>query len=151
MSRARLITLTNMCMLTNSQGKILVENRQKSTWPGITFPGGHVEKNESMQSAMIREMREETGLIIQNPQLCGLMDFTTATDEGYLILLYKAQQFHGQINSSAEGAVFWINPHDLFHYHLADDFWEMYQVFTHKDLSELYGTGQDTNWKTTLL
>ncbi|MCO6540787.1 MAG: 8-oxo-dGTP diphosphatase [Lactobacillus sp.] len=148
MSRARLITLTNMCMITNSAGEILVQDRNKPTWPGITFPGGHVEVGESLQAAMIREVQEETGLVISHPRLCGIMDFTTETQEGYLVLLYKTQSFSGEIRSSNEGEIFWINPQDLPKYHLAPDFWEMYQVIINDNLSELYGTGSGNTWQT---
>ncbi|MBA1434083.1 8-oxo-dGTP diphosphatase [Bombilactobacillus bombi] len=151
MSRARLITLTNMCMLTNKQGQVLVQNRQKPTWPGITFPGGHVEKGESLQAAMIREIQEETGLTIQRPQLCGVMDFTTPAGEGYIVLLYKAHQFSGELQSSKEGPVFWLDPAKLKQYQLAPDFWEMYQVMIRDDLSELYGTGAGKDWQTRFL
>lgn len=58
------IILTNMCMMYKSDGKILVQNRVKKDWPGINFPGGHVEYNESLEQSCIREIREETGLFI---------------------------------------------------------------------------------------
>ena len=35
---------TNMCMIVDSLGRMLVINRVKSDWPGLTFPGGHVEE-----------------------------------------------------------------------------------------------------------
>ncbi|MFC3389660.1 NUDIX domain-containing protein [Salinicoccus sesuvii] len=33
----------------------------KQNWPGVTFPGGHIEKNESFHDAVVREVFEETG------------------------------------------------------------------------------------------
>ena len=38
---------TNMCMVTDGQGRLLVQDRVNPDWPGITFPGGHVEPGES--------------------------------------------------------------------------------------------------------
>ncbi|MDD4369118.1 MAG: NUDIX domain-containing protein, partial [Oscillospiraceae bacterium] len=56
------VELTNMCMV--SQGdKVLVQDRLDPHWRGITFPGGHVETGESLAEAVIREVKEETGLL----------------------------------------------------------------------------------------
>ena len=72
MSKCETVVLTNMCMIYDDNGNILVQNRTKNTWPGITFPGGHVEKNESIVESTIREVKEETRLTIKNPQLGGV-------------------------------------------------------------------------------
>ena len=45
MSRAEKCILTNMCMIENGK-QVLVQNRLNPNWPGITFPGGHVESAE---------------------------------------------------------------------------------------------------------
>ena len=65
------IELTNMCMVADGT-KVLVQNRVKPGWPGITFPGGHVEPGESITASVIREVWEEPGLTIENPRLCGI-------------------------------------------------------------------------------
>ena len=65
------IELTNMCMVADGT-KVLVQNRVKPGWPGITFPGGHVEPGESITASVIREVKEETGLAIESPKLCGI-------------------------------------------------------------------------------
>ena len=60
MRKSRVI-LTNMVMLYKKDGSFLVENRLKQDWPGLNFPGGHVEDDESMEESAKREMKEETG------------------------------------------------------------------------------------------
>lgn len=40
-------------------GKVLVQERKKQDWPGIAFPGGHVEAGESFTEAVIQEVWEE--------------------------------------------------------------------------------------------
>ena len=64
----------NMCMIRDGE-KVLVLDRKNPDWPGITFPGGHVEKEESFVDAIIREVYEETGLTISFPLLCGTKQF----------------------------------------------------------------------------
>lgn len=81
--------LTNMCMVYDGQDDILVQDRLDPDWPGVTFPGGHVEPGESFTRAVIREILEETGLTIEKPQLCGLKQFWEDDGTRYIVMLYK--------------------------------------------------------------
>ena len=86
---------------------------------------------------MIREIKEETGLTIYEPRLCGVKQFYTEKDERYIVFLYKTNRFEGELVSSDEGEVFWVNREDFDSYSLAVSFKEMYQVFT-SDLTEQF-------------
>ena len=55
MSRTEEVTLTNMCMIYDGS-KVLVQEKIDDDYGGITFPGSHVEKNESFTDAVIREV-----------------------------------------------------------------------------------------------
>lgn len=138
MSRTEKVELTNMCLLQTGD-EILVEDRKKKVWPGITFPGGHVEAHEAFHQAMIREFFEETGLTLQDPKLCGVKQFFYE-DVRYIVLLYKATKFSGELRSSDEGRVFWIKQDELPEHKLAVTFDEMYRVFVDDELSEIYQT-----------
>lgn len=141
----------NMCMVYDGAGNILVQDRKNPDWPGITFPGGHVELGESFVESVIREVWEETGLTIENPTLCGTKQFQTKEDARYVVLFYKANRFSGELKSSEEGDVFWIPRSTLTNYALAADFEEMVQVMESDDLSEFYYYKEDGNWKFKLL
>lgn len=148
MARSEAAVFTNMCMVYNEQGQILVQDRKKQDWPGITFPGGHVEKGESFVGSVIREVKEETGLTIQSPQLCGVKQFQDKQGARYVVMLYKTNHFSGTLHSSAEGEVYWINRHELLQLPLADDFAEMIAVFEKEDLSEcFYEQTTDASWQ----
>jgi 8-oxo-dGTP diphosphatase len=54
MSHDNRVILTNMCMLYDGEGRFLVQLRQKQDWPGLNFPGGHVEDGEDIPSSVIR-------------------------------------------------------------------------------------------------
>ena len=106
MSRQVPVTLTNMCMLRDGD-RVLVQERIDPDWPGVTFPGGHVESGESFAASVIREVFEETGLIIKNPQLCGIKDWVQHDGSRYMVFLYKTNEYSGSLVSSREGEVFW--------------------------------------------
>ncbi|MDX8044754.1 8-oxo-dGTP diphosphatase [Gracilibacillus sp. S3-1-1] len=138
MSRSEQAIFTNMCMIYDSTGQILVQDRVKSDWSGITFPGGHVQQAESFTTSVIREVYEETGLTISSPTLCGIKQFQTSAGERYVVFLYKTNEFTGELQSSREGKVFWIKKENLFDYQLAHDFEKMVHIFESEDDSELY-------------
>ena len=61
MSRTENVELTVLCLIEDGD-RILLQNRVDRDWQGYTLPGGHVEPGESFVDAVIREMKEETGL-----------------------------------------------------------------------------------------
>ena len=75
MGRKETVELTNMCMVEDGKGNVLVQNRLDPNWPGIVYPGGHVEAGESITASVIREIREETGLTIENPTIHRIVGF----------------------------------------------------------------------------
>ena len=151
MSRAEQVILTNLCMVYDDAGNILVQDRKDPGWPGICFPGGHIEPGESFVESVIREVWEETGLTIENPILCGTKQFPTRNGERYVVFFYKANRYHGELKSSDEGEVFWIPREDLNKYQMVEDFLDMVKVFEDDDLSEFYYYKEDGNWKLKLL
>ena len=151
MPRSEQAIFTNLCMVYDHNGNILVEDRLDPSWPGLCFPGGHVEPGESFVDAVIREVREETGLTIKNPRLCGTKQFQTQAGERYVVFFYKTDQFSGELKSSHEGKVFWVPRDTLDQYVLCDDFLDMIRVFEEDDLSEFYYYVEDGDWKLKLL
>jgi len=145
MGRIERVELTNMCMICDGN-RILVQDRQKN-WRGVTFPGGHVEPGESFVDSVIREVKEETGLDIANVQLCGIKQYVprdrTENYERYIVLLYKTSTFSGQLKSSDEGRVFWIERDELRNYKLPHGFESMVEVFENDALSENYWAYQN--------
>ena len=151
MSRMEEVELTNMCMICDGNGNVLVQNKKNHpTWHGWNFPGGHVEKGEYVTPSVIREMKEETGLTIENPKLCGIKEFHKMKDgKRYIVFLYVVHRFSGELKASAEGEVFWY-PLSQLHLsaELIDGFQEMLAVFTKEELSEVYYERRDNTLNT---
>lgn len=113
---------TNMCMIYDGEN-ILVQNRIKSDWPGLTFPGGHVEADETFVESVIREVQEETGLLIREPEYVGQIVWPNPS-KGYneIALLYKTNKYSGTLKQSSEGPVFFINKNEVGNYPPSYDF-----------------------------
>ena len=150
MAREERAVFTNMCMVTDCNGNVLVQDRLNPDWPGITFPGGHVEPGEAFTESVIREVREETGLTVEDPVLCGTKQFQTKSGARYVVFFYKASRFHGILRSSDEGKVFWLPRAELPNQRLAPDMMEMVRVMESESLSEFYYEKIEGNWKCTL-
>lgn len=138
MAVAEKAIFTNMCMISDGCGNVLVEERVKNDWRGIAFPGGHVEPGEAFTDSVVREVREETGLEIARPLLCGVKQFYTDEGERYVVFLYKTDRYSGELRSSSEGRVFWIKREELSKYSLAADFEDLVRVFEEAELSEFF-------------
>ena len=150
MAREERAIFTNMCMITDGNGNVLVQDRLNPDWPGITFPGGHVEPSEAFTASVIREVYEETGLVIENPVLCGTKQFQTRDGARYVVFFYKASKYHGELRSSEEGRVFWIPRSELPNQKLAPDMMEMVRIMESDQLSEFYYQKVDGQWQYTL-
>lgn len=114
--------LTNMVMVYRPDGSFLVENREKLDWPGLTFPGGHVKKNETMVQSAIREIKEETGLDISSLEEVGVYEWNEFKKGiRHVAALYRTDHFTGELVSGTEGKVFWIEATQIKDYPLSTD------------------------------
>ena len=106
--------ITNMCLIKNSEGKLLFLKRKKSTWPGITFPGGHVENNETYLESVVREIKEETNLDIYDVKYVGKYEWNSNFPQTKEIgLFYFTSSFKGELKSSIEGECFFAYLKDI--------------------------------------
>jgi len=146
MKREERVTFTNMCMVYDHRGNVLVQDRLDPQWRGITFPGGHMERGESFTDAVIREVYEETGLTVSDLQLCGIKDWMEEDGARYVVLLYKTDTFCGALRSSCEGEVWWVSMEELPRLKLADGMRQMLRVFLEDRLSEHFFYQEDGEW-----
>ncbi len=148
MERAERVILTNMCMI-RSGTKVLVEEKVGKDAGGIIFPGGHVEEGEPVTDSVIREMREETGLTIEKPKLCGVKEWINSDGSRYVVFLFTADRFTGELQSSEEGKVFWLERDEVLR---SNWIWHMdglMKILADGEYTEMYLDPAD-DWKPVL-
>ncbi len=108
------VEVVTLVMIEREDGCALAQKR-KLKYPGISFPGGHVEKGESILDCAIREVKEETGLDIEGLIPCGVVHWShKITDRRYMCFMYKTMYFSGKlIENNREGDNIWMDVNDL--------------------------------------
>lgn len=146
MRRTENTIFTNMCMVYDGEGNVLVQNRLNPDWSGIVFPGGHVEAGESFYDAAVREVFEETGLTVSELQMCGIKDWFRDDGTRYVVLLYETDKFEGELTSSDEGEVMWIPLAKMQGMEITESMKTMLKVFLEDNLSEQFFYKEDGKW-----
>lgn len=106
-------------IIFNAEGKILIGKRTGSHAPYYSIPGGHLEMGESFEEAAIKEVFEETGLTIKNPEVfCVTNNLETLKKEGkhYISISLLVKNFKGRPVVKEPGKCegwLWVDPHDL--------------------------------------
>ena len=83
----------------------------KNLWVGL---GGKLEAGESPEDCVIREVFEESGLLITNPKLRGILTFPAFfNQEDWYVFLFVATEFTGEIQPCEEGELVWVQKDKL--------------------------------------
>ena len=121
--------LATLCYI-KKDGKTLMLHRIKKNndihankWNGL---GGKMEKGETPEDGVIREVREESGLIIKNPHPRGLLTFPEFDGENdWYAFVFTAYKYEGNLIDSNEGRLEWIEDEQLLNLPL----WEGDRIF----------------------
>lgn len=142
--RTEQVELTVVCLIHN-EDSFLLQDRVKEDWKGYALPGGHIEPGESIVDAVVREMKEETGLMIKSPRLCGIKQFPIKGGR-YIVFLFETDQFEGKVVDSDEGKMYWVKKSELSNVNLVDDFAELIEVMLSDTLTEFQYIFENDEW-----
>ncbi|NJN82219.1 MAG: 8-oxo-dGTP diphosphatase [Caldilineaceae bacterium] len=121
--------LATLCYV-REKGKTLMLHRIKKQndmhagkWNGL---GGKLESGETPEECAIREVREESGLLVEEPRMRGVLTFPAfSNEEDWYVFLFTMHRFSGQLIDSPEGDLAWIHDSQLLKLNL----WEGDRIF----------------------
>ena len=101
-------TIAATLCYVQSNGRTLMMHRNKKPgdvhigkWNGL---GGKLDPGESPDECVVREIREESGLTLIEPRLRGVLTFPAfKPGEDWLVFVYTASRFAGEVGACAEG------------------------------------------------
>lgn len=130
----RKYTLTVLCYIErDNKYLMLLRNKRKNDynfgkWLGI---GGHVEYNEEPDDALVREVKEETGVTLLDYRKRGLIYFIN-DDYVEIMHLYTSNSFEGFIRPCDEGTLSWVDKDKIFDLNL----WEGDYAFLNEMMND---------------
>lgn len=103
---------STLCYI-EKDGKYLMLNRTKKKndlnqgkWIGV---GGKFEEGESPDECLLREVSEETGLMLESFRMRGLVTFASDIAPTEYMYLFTADAFSGELKDCDEGDLAWID------------------------------------------
>lgn len=105
------MTMTTLCYIEKDDAYLMLhrikkeKDINKDKWIGI---GGHFETNESPEDCLLREVKEETGLVLTSYRFRGILTFLCDDITDYYICLYTADGYEGELKECNEGMLEWV-------------------------------------------
>jgi 8-oxo-dGTP diphosphatase len=113
------LILVAACALIDPDGRVLIAQRPagKSMAGLWEFPGGKAEPGERLEQCLIRELREELGIAVQEECLAPLTFASHSYPDFYLLMpLYVCRRWQGFVEAREQQVLKWVRPHDLRNY-----------------------------------
>ena len=108
-------------VLLNEKGQILLVRNRGHNRPHWSLPKGSCEEGEPLLETMSREVREETGLVVEMAELAFVTEwFVASRQEWYLQFYFHARVVGGELGVQAADEdvtqVLWVSPREVRQY-----------------------------------
>ncbi len=113
------LVLVAACALINADGRVLIAQRPAGkAMAGLwEFPGGKVEAGERPEQSLIRELREELGIVVKEECLAPLTFASHLYPDFHLLMpLYVCRRWEGIVAAREQQRLKWVRPNDLRNY-----------------------------------
>jgi 8-oxo-dGTP diphosphatase len=112
-----------LSFVTNGNDLLLMKrDLKRRVFPGLyNGLGGHIERGEDPYTSALREIREESGLIVQNLQLCGVYQIDAKQATGITLFVFTAESLSRTVSECDEGTLHWIPLADVYKLPLVED------------------------------
>lgn len=113
------LILVAACALVDADGRVLLAQRPPGKpMAGLwEFPGGKVENGERPEDTLIRELREELGIVVREPCLAPLTFASHAYPDFHLLMpLYVCRRWEGTAVAQEGQKLAWVRPNRLREY-----------------------------------
>ena len=108
--------MTTLCYIENNDCYLMLHRTKKKKdvnkdkWIGV---GGHAEGNETPQECLLREVKEETGLLLTSYKFRGLITFISDEYEAEMMCLFTADGYTGELITCDEGELEWVKKSEV--------------------------------------
>jgi 8-oxo-dGTP diphosphatase len=115
------VVLVAACALVDADGRVLLAQRpQGKPMAGLwEFPGGKIEHGERPEDTLIRELKEELGIVVREPCLAPLTFASHTYPDFHLLMpLYVCRRWEGTVGPREGQALAWVRPNKLRDYEM---------------------------------
>ena len=113
------LVLVSACALIDPDSRVLIAQRPpgKSMAGLWEFPGGKVEPGERPEQTLIRELKEELGIAVEEDCLAPLTFASHVYPDFYLLMpIYVCRRWDGFVQAKEGQQLKWVRTHDLRNY-----------------------------------
>ena len=113
------LVLVAACALVDADGRVLIAQRPAGRpMAGLwEFPGGKVEAGERPEDTLIRELKEELGIIVDEACLAPLTFASHSYPQFHLLMpLYVCRRWQGTVMALEGQKLAWVRPNRLRDY-----------------------------------
>lgn len=109
-------------VLKKGRAILLQERAQAPFQEYLTLPVGKIKRGETIFEAFEREVKEETGLVVLESKLKGLVEVMIANQRTHtLVVLLESTRFKGKLRASREGKLYWVREKELEQFKIMPD------------------------------